>query len=85
MKSEIELRLQAIETRNKRVELDKQWETSWTRRLVIAGLTYGVVFVYLAIIDNNNPFINAFVPPVGFILSTLAIKNIKDIWQQKQK
>ncbi len=82
MKSEIELRLQAIETRNRRVELDKHWETSWTRRLVIAGLTYGVVFVYLVIINNNKPFINAFVPPFGFILSTLVIK---DIWQQKQK
>lgn len=80
---DVEKRLEAIEKRNKKVELDKAWETSWTRRLSIALLTYGVIVVYLIFIDNERPFINAAVPVVGFILSNLALSWIKDIWQSK--
>ena len=35
-----------IKERNKRVELDKAWETSWTRKLCICILTYIVVVIY---------------------------------------
>jgi hypothetical protein len=35
MKKSIEERLEKIEKRNSRVELDKAWETSWTRKLSI--------------------------------------------------
>ena len=80
---DLEKRLEAIEKRNKKVELDKAWETSWTRRLSIAALTYVVIVIYLVFIDNDKPYINALVPVVGFILSTLALSWIKDIWQNK--
>lgn len=83
MNDSVEKRLRAIETRNIRVELDKKWETSWTRRLSIAVLTYIVVVCYLLIIGNNKPFINAFVPAIGFLLSTLVLGNIRSIWQKK--
>ena len=80
MKSDLEKKIKAIEERNARVELDKAWETSWARRLSIAFLTYTVVFSYLTIIKNDNPFINAFVPMFGYLLSTLVMKQIKNIW-----
>lgn len=80
---DLEKRIEAIEKRNKKVELDKAWETSWTRRLSIALLTYGVIVVYLIFIDNEKPFINALVPVVGFILSTLAMSWVKKIWQKR--
>jgi hypothetical protein len=83
MKNDIEARLSAIEARNKKVEADKAWETSWTRRLSIAALTYAVIVVYLHIIHNNAPFINAAVPVAGFILSTLVLKRIKEAWQSR--
>ena len=83
MSKDFESRLAAIELRNKRVERDKQWETSWARRISIAVLTYLVVLIYLVAIGNDNPFVNAFVPPAGFILSTLVMKQARDIWQQK--
>lgn len=35
----IEERIKKIEDRNKRVELDKKWETSWTRRICIMIIT----------------------------------------------
>jgi hypothetical protein len=79
-----EKRLAAIEDRNKKVEADKAWETSWTRRLSIAVLTYAVIATYLHIIHNNAPFINAAVPAVGFFLSTLVLRRIKTIWQRSR-
>ena len=76
-------RVAAIEERNNRVELDKAWETSWTRRVSIGLLTYGVIVIYLIAIDNDKPFINAAVPTVGFFLSTLVLRQIRNIWQNR--
>ena len=38
--------IEKIKLRNKRVELDKKWETSITKRLCIILLTYIVVVIY---------------------------------------
>ena len=76
-------RVEAIENRNATVTLDKQWETSWTRKLGIIGLTYIVVLIYLFAIGNDNPWINAIVPPVGFLLSTLALGWLRNSWQKR--
>lgn len=81
MKS-LEERVAKIEERNKRVEADKAWETSWTRRTSITCLTYLVVVLYLTAIDNDKPFINAVVPAAGFFLSTLVLKQIRNIWDK---
>lgn len=83
MATSIEKRIEAIEKRNQKVTLDKAWETSWTRKLSIAVLTYLVVLAYLFVIGNDNPWINAIVPPVGFLLSTLAMSWIRTAWQRK--
>lgn len=82
---DIEKRVKSIEDRNKKVELDKRWETSLTRRASIMALTYLVVLVYLVAIGNDRPFLNALVPVAGFLLSTLALKAIRDIWQTSVK
>jgi hypothetical protein len=79
--NDLEKRIRAIEERNRRVESDKAWETSWTRRLSIAVLTYGVVVAYLFFINADKPFVSALVPAIGFMLSTLLLKTIRDIWQ----
>ncbi|HLB66647.1 MAG TPA: hypothetical protein VJJ78_03585 [Candidatus Saccharimonadales bacterium] len=80
---DLEKRIVAIETRNEKVEQDKAWEISLTRRTSIAILTYFVVVLYLIAINNDKPFINSAVPVVGFLLSTIALSWIKNIWQKK--
>ena len=42
----IEKKITEIEKRNKRVELNKEWENSWTRRICIMILTYIIVVMY---------------------------------------
>lgn len=81
---DLEARVAAIEKRNAKVEKDKAWETSWTRRLTITTLTYVVAACYLTLINNDRPLINALVPAGGFLLSTLLLPQIRSLWQ-KQK
>ncbi len=81
----IEKRLTSIEQRNARVEQDKAWEVSLLRRISITSLTYVTVLVYLFMIHNDSPFINAVVPAAGYLLSMLALKEIRDAWAARQK
>jgi len=82
--SEIIKRIEAIENRNASVTLDKEWETSWTRKVAIIICTYVVVWVYLYFIGNENPTINAAVPPAGFLLSTVALEWLRKYWQGRK-
>jgi len=76
----INSRLEKLEKRNKRVELDKMWETSLTRRILLAAFTYLAVSLYLLAINVENPWLNAIVPTVGFLLSTLTMPFFKKNW-----
>lgn len=77
--------LQEISTRNKRVELDKAWETSLTRKLIIAIITYLVIAIFFYFAQVQRPFLNAIVPTVAFILSTTTLPLIKNIWVKRYK
>ncbi len=76
--------LQEIRERNRRVELDKAWETSRTRRGAIAFITYVVVTFFLTLIEDPNPFVRALVPVGGYLLSTWTMPFLKQWWIQKQ-
>ncbi|MFZ1258630.1 MAG: hypothetical protein WAQ25_04120 [Candidatus Saccharimonas sp.] len=73
-------RVRHIEERNQRVEFDKAWESSWTRKVCIATLTYVVVWLYLYFVVHVDPWINALVPTIGFLLSTLTLGWVKGQW-----
>lgn len=73
-------RVQAIEQRNARVEREKAWETSVTRTLVIAILTYFVAVLLFWMLGNQQYFLNALVPTVGFILSVQSVPFVKKWW-----
>lgn len=84
MVRDLEQRVRAIEDRNVRVESEKAWETSLTRRLSIAALTYAVIVSYLIVINNDNPWVNGAVPAVGFFLSTLVMSSLKSFWSRQK-
>ncbi|KKU11827.1 MAG: hypothetical protein UX16_C0003G0012 [Parcubacteria group bacterium GW2011_GWB1_45_7] len=81
----LEQRVRKIEERNKKVEADKSWEKSWTRRGLLAVFTYISIGAYLSAINIQNPWINAVVPAVAFMLSTLTMPWFKRLWLQRTK
>jgi len=81
----LEERIKKIEERNRRVETDKTWETSWTRRGLVALFTYLALGIYLQTIGISRPWINAIVPTVGFLLSTLTLPWFRKIWEKYGK
>ena len=85
MNKNLEERVTAIEERNKRVEADKAWETSFLRKVLIIVLTYVFAVLYLKIADTTNPLLGAVVPTVGFFLSTQTLNFIKKKWLEKRK
>jgi len=80
--ADLEKRIQTIETRNKKVELDKAWERSWTRRILLALFTYLAIGLYLNAIDIHDPWLNAIVPTIGFLLSTLTLPFFRKQWEK---
>ena len=80
------MEIEKIKERNKKVELDKAWETSFVRRLCICILTYIVVVVYSIITKNvTNIWISSLVPVIGFTLSTLSLKVVRKMWEKGKK
>ena len=80
----IEQELENIKKRNKRVEWDKSWETSWTRKICIMILTYLIVVIYSYLIKQyDNILLSSLVPVIGFALSTLSLKYIRKVWERK--
>lgn len=72
-----------IKSRNARVEADKAWETSYTRRAIIALMTYSIAGVYMTSLGISEPWLNAFVPTGGYVLSTLSLFIVKRLWLNK--
>ncbi len=77
---EIEKEIEIIKERNKRVEADKAWEISWTRRLFIVISTYIIAGIWLVVIHDTFPWLKAFIPSVGYMLSTLSLPFVKNWW-----
>jgi hypothetical protein len=82
---DIEQRVKNIEERNAKVEIDKDWEKSWTRRSVLALLTYLSISLYMNAIDIEKPWQNAIVPTVGFMISTLTMPFFQRMWLKYRK
>ena len=72
--------IEQLKARNARVDLDKAWETSLFRKVLIAVLTYVVVVIFFVTMDFPRPFLSAIVPAVGFVLSTLTVVVVKRWW-----
>lgn len=80
---ELEKEIEQIKQRNQKVELDKKWETSITRKICICVLTYIVVIIYSYLTSKiNNIFLSSLVPVIGFTLSTISLNFIRKLWEK---
>ena len=79
---QLETEIQKIKQRNQRVEVDKTWETSYTRKILLTLFTYIAIGFYLEVINIPHPWLNAIVPAVAFMLSTLTLPFFKELWKK---
>lgn len=77
---QIECLMAEMNQRNDRVDLNKKWETSATRFLSVAAITYVTVNLILLSIGDPHPPIHALVPTFGYMLSTLSLQRLKIFW-----
>lgn len=82
---ELKNEIREIKKRNARVETDKAWETSLFSKILVAILTYAVVVLFFYVAELPKPFVNAVVPTLGFLLSTLSISFFKTLWLKRQQ
>ena len=81
----LEERVQKIEERNRGVEQDKAWETSLTRRIILMLFSYLVVAIFFVIIELPNPWLNAIVPALAFLIQQLSMPYLKKLWLKFKK
>lgn len=74
-------RVAKIEERNKKVEAEEKWNISWTRRIIVMIFTYLSIAIYFYFVIKENPWINAIVPTVAFLLSTLTLPWVRRFWR----
>ena len=74
--------LRTILDRNKRVEVEKAWETSATRRIFIAALTYLTAAMMLWMLQQPMFLLLALIPAIAYLLSTLSLTWIKRVWMK---
>ncbi len=77
---EIKKELFLIKNRNKIVEENKAWEISLFRRVSIICLTYVLAAIVMYTIGVPNFLLNAFIPMLGYALSTLSLSFLKKWW-----
>ena len=74
----LEKEIENIKERNKKVELDKSWETSWTRKICIMILTYIVVIIYSYVIRKyDNIILSSLVPVIRIYIIYIILKIYK--------
>lgn len=81
--SELKKQVAIIQQRNKSVEANKAWETSFSRRATVCLITYLTANLLLFILGVKDFYLSAIVPTAGFILSTLSLPPIKKWWIRK--
>ncbi len=79
---ELSKEIELIKNRNKKVEADKNWETSWTRKILLFVFTYLAIGLYINAIGVEKPWLNAVIPSIGFLLSTLTLPFFKNLWKK---
>lgn len=83
MDLQLQQEIEQIKQRNLRVEADKAWETSWMRIGSVALITYLVALLVMRVLGVERFWLQAFIPTIGYILSTQSLPLIKRWWIKK--
>ncbi|MFC2175021.1 hypothetical protein ACFLQ2_04120 [archaeon] len=78
--AQLKKEVKEIKKRNKSVEGDKAWETSYSRRVLLAVFTYLAIALYLQAINIPDAWLNAIGATAGFMISTLTLPFFKKLW-----
>lgn len=78
----MEDQIKALEERNKRVEADKAWEKSLTRRLTVLIITFVAASILFWWMGSRDFYLQALVPTSAYLLSTLSLPWIKKQWMK---
>lgn len=81
---QLETDIALIQERNAQVEANKAWEQSPVRITALMVMTYGVAVVALIGIHNDQPFLNALIPTLGFFLSTRSLSFLRSAWIKRR-
>jgi hypothetical protein len=76
---EISQELENIKKRNQKVEIDKWRETSTTRKILLMIFTYLALWIYMQALNIYKPWLNAIIPTIWFLLSTLTLPRFKKL------
>ena len=79
----LEKELEKIKWRNQKVEADKAWETSCSRKILVAIMTYTIVVIVMYLLKLENIFVSAWIPTAWFLLSTLTINIVKKMYIER--
>lgn len=75
--NQVDTRIDAIDARNKNVEVNKAWQASRVRIISITILTYVIVSLTMEFLHFDQPFTAAVIPTIGYFLSTLLLGVIR--------
>jgi hypothetical protein len=77
---DLESEINILKERNRKVELNKAWETSAARKAGIAITTYFVMCLVMLSLGTKEFYLSAIIPTLGFLLSTLSLNFLKNTW-----
>lgn len=81
----LEKEIEKLKNRNRRVEGDKEWETSWTRRISIALATYILLLLLMFSIGVEKPFFSSLIPAGAYLISTASLEKLRSWWIGRKK
>jgi hypothetical protein len=80
-----EAQLAIIAERNRKVELEKAWETSAARVICVGAITFALMTFIFYVIEIPHYLISGAISAVGYYLSTLTLPIFKRVWIIRQR
>ncbi len=82
---ELKRDIEELKNRNKSVDLNKKWEVSIERKVLVVIITYIIMSLVMYSLWMNKPFLNALIPTLWYFLSTLSLEFAKKIYINKKQ